>query len=769
MLSGGVQAQAVPAPDPLIQPLVLKPSSVLRDEVPPAVRPALPIFLRGERMSGRPDLETVVEGQAELRRGNTVIRADRMEYYQPDDTARARGNVRMQRDGNVYEGPQLELKVETFEGFFIEPRFKLNRNDAHGEAQRVDFIDEKRSVIRNASYTTCRREPGPGWLPEWVLRAASIRLDTEEDVGWAEGAVLSFMGAPILPVPVLSFPLSDRRKSGFLPPAIGLDNRNGIEFSQPYYWNIASNRDATITPTLLSRRGVDIGTEFRYLEADYKGKVNANLMPGDALRNRTRWGLSHSHEGSIATGLSGIGSVGVNVNLNRVSDDDYWRDFARVGNSLTQRLLANDGTLSWARGDLSLQLRTLKWQTLQDPLSPITPPYDRLPQLAARFTRSNWVGFDVQLVADATRFRSDPLLTRQSNAQRSFVHGQLSHPWTAPGWFFTPKLQLHSTRYAFETPLADGSNAASRTLPTLSLDSGLVLERDASYFGRAFRQTLEPRAFYAYTPYRNQSLLPNYDSGASDFNFASIYSENPFGGNDRISDNNLLTLGLTSRLLDPQTGAEAVRIGMAQRLRFADQRVTLPGGLPASERLSDLLIGASVNWSPQWSMDGTAQYNPKTGRSIRSTLGGRYSPSDYRVVSAAYRLQRGSSEQLDIGWQWPINDLWGDKGSKLGAGMGQGAGRWYSVGRLNYSLADRKMVDSVFGFEYDAGCWLARIVAERLQSSAQSSSKRIMFQLEFVGFTRLGANPLRTLRDNIPRYQYLREQISTPSRFGNYE
>jgi LPS-assembly protein len=306
-------------------------------------------------------------------------------------------------------------------------------------------------------------------------------------------------------------------------------------------------------------------------------------------------------------------------------------------------------------------------------------------------------------------------------------------------------------------------------VPTFSLDSGLVFERDARYFGRAFRQTLEPRAFYVYTPFRDQSLLPNYDSAANDFNFATIYTENAFGGNDRISDNNLLTLGATTRLLDPDTGAEAARFGMAQRLRFKDQLVTLPGEQPVSERLSDLLFGATINWTPLWSLDATVQYNPKTRRSIRETIGGRYSPGNYRVISAAYRLQRGSSEQLDIGWQWPINDLWGDKGVDMGPGQGEGEGRWYSVGRLNFSLQDRRLVDAVVGLEYDAGCWLGRVVLERLQSGTTTSNKRILFQLEFVGFTRLGSNALQTLKQNIPRYQFLREQISTPSRFSNYE
>jgi LPS-assembly protein len=749
-------------------PLVLKPSPMLREDIPAPVRDQLPTYLSGDRVSGRTDLETVIEGQAQLRRGAMVIRADRLEYYQPDDVAKARGNVHINRAGDTFEGPLLELKVESFEGFFDQPQYRLLRNGAYGQAERVDFIDEKRAIIRNATYTTCRRHPGPSWMPDWILRAASIRIDSEEQVGQASGAVLSFFGLPILPVPSLSFPLSEERKSGLLPPTFGLDNVSGVELTVPYYWNIAPNRDATLFPTLMTKRGVDLGGEFRYLERDYEGKLRANYMPSDQLRHQDRWGYAVQHDG-LVKGLT-TAPLGLSLNLNRVSDDNYWRDFSRTTASLTQRLLANDGRLSWARGDFSVSARALKWQILQDVSSPIVPPYDRLPQVVARYTRANLAGgLEALVEADYTRFEADRLLTGQPNAQRSFTVAQVSRPWQAPGWFLTPKLQLHATQYQFDAPLANGAQSASRTVPTFSLDSGLVLERDARYFGRNFRQTLEPRAFYVYTPFRDQSLLPNYDSAANDFNFATIYTENAFGGHDRISDNNLLTLGASTRLLDPDMGAEAARFGIAQRLRFKDQRVTLPGGAPVSERLSDLLLGASVNWTPAWSVESTVQYTPKTRRSIRSTIGGRYSPGNYHVVSAAYRLQRGSSEQLDIGWQWPLNDLWGDKGQNLGPGRGEGEGRWYSVGRLNLSLKDRRVVDTIVGLEYDAGCWLGRIVFERLQSSATTSNKRVLFQLEFVGFTRIGSNALQALRENIPRYQFLREQVTTPSRFSNYE
>ena len=380
---------------------------------------------------------------------------------------------------------------------------------------------------------------------------------------------------------------------------------------------------------------------------------------------------------------------------------------------------------------------------------------------SARYSRGDLPGgLETNVEADYTRFQADAAAHRP--AQRpAQLHAGADQPALA-GARLVRDAQAAAARHQLPVRRAAGQRGQlgqpGRSHVQPGQRTGVRARRRVSSAAASARRWSRGPSTCT-RRIRDQSLLPNYDSGANDFNFATIYTENAFGGNDRISDNNLLTLGASTRLLDPDTGAEAARFGVAQRLRFKDQLVTLPGGTPVSERLSDILFGASVNWTPQWSVDSTVQYNPKTGRSIRSTVGGRYSPGNYRVISAAYRLQRGSSEQIDIGWQWPLNDLWGDKGQNLGPGQGEGEGRWYSVGRLNLSLKDGRVVDSIVGLEYDAGCWLGRVVFERLQSSTSTSTKRILFQLEFVGFARLGSNALQTLKQNVPRYQFLREQI----------
>jgi len=820
-------------------PLVLKRTPQLTETLPPAERSQLPSLITGDRLSGRQDLETVVEGNATLRRGEVAITADRLEYYQPDDRAKARGNVRVNQAGNVYEGPELELKLETFEGFFNNVRYSFLATGGHGEAQRIDFVDSSVSVARTATYTTCRREDYPGWMPAWLLTAATMTTDTEENIGVATNARLSFMGISTPPLPSVSFPLSSERKSGLLPPTIGIDNTNGIEISQPYYWNIAPNRDATFTPTLMSKRGLNLGSEFRYLEKGYDGSIRLDFMGSDRLvgqrynelratqlqqlangeiqakdltaapNSSKRWGIWASHHQEFNAKALGLDSLSANININRVSDDDYWRDFTRTP-TLAQRQLPNEAALNWGKGDWNGILRTTRYQTLQYTASPIVPSYDRMPQITANYRKYDWHGFDVGLNLDYTRFRVNSILSgqpgfdvnqqSQPDGDRAFAQATISRPFITPSSFIIPKLQLHATSYNYYLPQADVPKltvngityvngvpynpnslyffptSSNRTVPTFSLDSGLIFERDANYFGRAFRQTLEPRAYYVYTPYRNQSMLPNYDSAANDFSFATIYTENAFSGNDRISDTNTLTLGVTSRLIDPATGVEAARFGIAQRLRFSDQKVTLPGGVPVTDRASDLLVGAQINWTPKWSLDTVVQYNPDTQRSTRSAISARYNPEPYHNLSAAFRYQAPSTptatdgnKSIDVGWQWPLNDLWGDKGKDLGPGKGQGGGRWYAVGRLNYSLQDKKLTDGVLGFEYDGCCWIGRVVLQRVTTGQVTANTRIMFQLEFVGFSSIGSSPMQALRQNIQRYQPLREPTEAPSRFTNYD
>jgi LPS-assembly protein len=556
---------------------------------------------------------------------------------------------------------------------------------------------------------------------------------------------------------------------------MAIDNQSGVQLTAPYYLNLAPNMDATLTPTLMTKRGVDLAGEFRYLQPSYTGRLRASFLPSDRLRDDDRWAYSLQHNQRLTSNLGEGGPIGLNLNLNRVGDDNYWRDFPRSLTSLTSRLLRSDAVATWAGGPWWVQGAAYQWQSLQDPNAPFTPPYDRLPSLAVSYQQLDRYllgipGWDVTVQTDVTRFQRSVLVSGselKSGGDRALAVSEITRRWQAPGWFLQPRARLHATQYRYD---GEGgvSTSASRVVPTLSLDSGLLFERPVAFFGRAYTQTLEPRAFFTWTPYRDQADLPNFDSGTRDFNLASMFSEYAFNGNDRISDTRAVTLGVNSRLLNPDSGVEVIRLGLAQRMLLADQNVTLPGRAPVTERLSDMFLSARVQWDPLWAFDSNLQYNPKSRESVRTTLGGRYTPGPYRVLSAAYRIQRDVSEQIDLGWQWPLAALWGNAPARV-PGRALGPGQWYSVGRLNYSMPDRKIIDLVAGFEYDAGCWLGRVVVSRLQQSTTAANQSILFQLEFSGFSRVGASSLQTLQGNVPKYQYLREEIAPPSRFQQYD
>ena len=762
--AGSVCAQ-VPAPDPA-------PGIVLR--VAPGIAPpprseagaGLPIFLEAQTLSGRAEAQTVAEGMAEFRRGGLRIRADRLSYDAPSETARATGHVRIDQNGNRYVGNELQMQIQRYEGWFLEPTYYFARTASGGSAQRIDFLGPDRAAATDATYTSCTADGETG--PAWVLSTRKVTFDFEANEGVAEGAVLRFLGVPILAAPTLSFPLTDARKSGWLPPSINLDSKSGLQLAVPYYWNVAPNLDATFTPSWSARRGPGLGSEVRYLLPRHHGQLDLNLLPDDRLAQRSRYSLNLAQDSRFGEATS------LSARVLRVSDDAYWKDFPREIKSLTPRLLGSNVQLVRTLGDWTAYARWQGWQVLQeaDPATRIEAPYQRAPQLGVRLARQAWNGIELNLEAEANRF-TDPqngVTLARTTGVRLHTLASIARPFAAPGWTLTPKAAVNAASYSLDQPLADGRRSASRLIPTFSLDSVWAFERDTSWIGRAVRQTLEPRLLYVNTPFRRQSHLPNFDSAPKDFNFESIFTENVFSGVDRVSDGNQLTAGVTSRMLDPLTGAELLRLGIVQRFLMRDQRLTcavIPAFesdcVPFTRRFSDLLLLGSTTLVPDWTVDASVQYNADTKRAVRSVVGARYSPAPYHTVGMTYRLATGLSEllnneQIELGWQWPV---YGAARSSKNADPNACKGSLYSVGRVNYSTRDSRITDSVVGFEYDAGCWIGRIVAERLSTGRTEATTRLLLQLELVGLSRLGSNPLQVLKDNIPGYRLLREERST--------
>jgi LPS-assembly protein len=749
----------------------------------PRVRPdpKASVEVEADRISGETSGRTQAAGNVVLRQGPVVVRAPTIEFNKPANALLAQSEgverVRAERGGDVFTGRLFSLDLDTQKGFVTDPEYFFGRTNAGGRASRIDFDGSQRASITQGDYTSCPRDEASGKQPAWVLKSERVRLDFTTNEGVAEGAVLQFLGVPILAVPVLRFPVTDERKSGWLPPNVNLDNKKGVELGVPYYWNIAPNFDATITPTIYTRRGPAVDTEFRYLRQSYEGVARLDWLPNDrADASRSRHALAWGHRDLAQRGTR------FDARIEHVSDERYWKDFPRHLDAFTPRLLRQDvrGEVPWNVGPLEgvAYARLQHWQVAQvvdpnDPLASIVAPYQRSPQLGWRASRP-WraVGANVVVETELNRFtrpsNDSALGNLRPQGWRAHVVGSASRRFGAPGWWIEPALKVNAAAYRTDAPLADGSTDASRVIPTASVDSGMVLERLSNWFGRDFVQTLEPRLRYVNTPRRDQNNLPNFDAAANDFNIVSIFSDNVFSGIDRVSDTHQVTAGATTRWLDPATGAERLRLGLTQRYLFREQRIT-PDGSPVAQKFSDVLLFGQTSQSERWSLGAAVQYSPEISRVTRSVVSTRYSPGPYRTIGLSYRLTRDASEQVDLGWQWPIFGPGaasgparegGSMAAALASGTRDCRGTLYGVGRVNYSYRDSRITDAVLGVEYDAGCWLGRLVFERLSTGRAEATKRLYLQLELTGLSRLGPNPLRLLKDNVPGYRLLREDVA---------
>jgi LPS-assembly protein len=773
-LSSAAFAQA--AATTTVEPAAkLKPSRLLTrpaGDAGAAAKPAL--VLQARKIEGQVDQTATAEGEAELRYGDLLLRADRLSYDIVNDAARASGHVEISRAGNTVRGPNLQLFVDRFEGEFEKPEYFFSLTGAGGQATSLKFLGDKKMRAEAATYSSCPAVEGEA-EPAWQLRASSLNMDLETGEGVATGGVLRFQGVPMLAAPVLSFPLSGQRKSGWLPPNIGLDNRSGFEFGLPYYWNLAPQRDMTLTPFFMTRRGQGLDSEFRYLEPQHRGELRLAWLPNDSVTRSTRWAADLRNDGELLPGW------GYSLRAERVSDDEYWKDLPRRISSATPRLLAGDLQLDRRRelgwGEARMYARVQRWQALQglDTATQFVTPYQRSPQLGVQLASRGEEGmlagylpwgrrgrFEGALELEYNRFDlpGSALASQTQTGQRMHLLGHLSLPMGSAAWWLTPKIYVNAASYRLDQPLADGRTSAARSVPGFSLDHGWVFERDTSLFGRALLQTLEPRLMYVNTVYRDQSLLPNFDATPKDFTFDTIYTENQFSGVDRVSDAHQLTVGAVSRWLDANQGDELLRLGLVQRVRFSEQRIT-PEGSPNDQRLSDVLLLGAVHVGTRWWFEGSMQVNSDTAEVVRTVLRARFAPGPLRTVSTAYRLARGQSEQVEVAWQWPLFGAGEGSGRRGAASSGSScSGAWYSAGRLQYSLRDSRFSDSLLGLEYDAGCWILRVGAERLSTGRSETNTRLLLQLELVGLSRLGSNALQVLRDNIPAYRPLSSERS---------
>ena len=733
-----------------------------------------PLFIVADQIEGRADDSTEAEGNVELRRANALMFADRVVYRPLEDEIEAKGNVRLLQDGADIETPYLRMKMAEQIGFTEHATYRIVReveskfyrvnqpivtvastnsttsgapmmsnvpntyglpttaparrpSEANGDAERIDFEGENRFKLSASTYSTCK----PGQT-DWYLKSSEMHLNFDENVGEMSDASLWFKGVPIFYSPTGSFSLNSERRSGFLHPFFSTSTKNGFDISFPYYWNIAPNYDATLYPRYMTKRGFQLGAETQYLDHYYRGTARVEVLPNDELENKRRYAYQWQHQHNFGSGVSGI------VNWNGVSDDYYWEDMSSRLISTSQTQLPRQLQLSYVPSPwLATNIQTLRYQTLQpDPANPITRPYFLEPQLNVLAYKPNVMMTDLTMVGQFSRFTHPDKV----EGDRVVLYPQVSLPIISPAFQITPKIGVHMTRYSLEQQTIGEPTQMSRTLPIFSLDSSMALERESDFFGHEYIQTLEPRLYYVRIPYRDQSRIPVFDSGVSDFNFAQIFSENRYSGYDRINDANQLTAGMTTRILDATTGVEKFKAMLGQRYYFAPQRVTITGETARQHDFSNIVAAVNGLIAPKTYMDLAWEYNYRANSNERLSAGVRYQPDYGKVLSASYRYAYDSTtlkstvDQIDIAGQWPIT------------------ANWYGVGRYNWSLKDHQLLEAIGGFEYNAGCWAVRAVVQRLEAVSGTPSTNFFLQLELNDFASVGSNPIGMLRRIIPGY-----------------
>ena len=717
-----------------------------------------PMYLEADRIQGHSDRETEALGDARARSRGQAFSADWMRFDTRYNELTAIGNVRFEQGAYVVEGLRLRYDLDTERGvmerarYFLSPRTTGNLPivgssggakpafDGRGVADRVLFEGPGQFHAQQASFTTC--EPGND---SWYINSKDLQIYHDQGVGVAHNATVDFKNTPIFYAPYFSFPLHQERKSGFLAPRYGSSSTSGFEVSTPYFWNMAPNYDMTLTPRVLSKRGLQLRSEFRYLQPDYRGELHYEILPSDRVTERSRQLFTLKHTQTLWNGWSGA------LDINKVSDSKYFTDLSTSVGLTSQTYLTRQGSLSrggaWGNGGTYAFNGLIQgWQTLQtDPLAPLVPPYSRRPQLTLTAQRLDTLRGDFNFESSYTDFYHPTLVS----GKRVVAYPSLTFPLQTAAAFITPKIGVHMTRY-FIDPKTSALPDTSRLLPTFTTIAGLNFERNANIFGNAYTQTLEPTAYYVYIPYRNQSNIPNFESGLQDVNFATMFSENRFSGNDRISDANQITMGVRSRLINPNTGFELVRAAIAQRYSFRGQQVSLPGVAPPDNQgaRSDLLAALSGTIAPNLTMDAGWQYNVDNHQTQRTTISTRYQPQQGKLLNLAYRQSVSSSvRQVDVSGQWPIFR------------------KWSAVGRWNYSLIDKRALEAVGGMEYDGGCFVFRVVAHRLSTAIAATSTSIFMELELNGVARVGSNSLDLLRRNVTGYTRLDPYATRPSEY----
>ncbi len=713
------------------------------------------VYIDADSLEGTVDEMFEAIGNVEVRSDDKLITAKRIRYLPNTNEITVEDTVRIERRGgkDLIEGSELRLNLDNTTGQLSQVNYRLQEGldkdagSARGTAKLLMFEGEDNYRVRQGSYTTC-----PEGDNDWMLLADDLKIDNKKEVGTGRHVTIAFKGVPIAYTPWVNFSLDTKtRKSGLLAPEIGYSKRTGGELTIPFYWNIAPNIDATFAMRSMSNRGIMMQNELRYIDKKATGNLlleilpsaTSGVIPGAVTSDLNRYSLAFKHEQRFGYGWTG------NVDFNKVSDNNYFIDLAYDVTKTSQANMKQEASLAyqrnlWGDGMVNFKVVTQSFQNIRG-----NGVYQRLPEFTLNITKPSIFGAELDLKNSWTSFsHRDPT---KITGNRLVLNPSISVPIRREYGYVIPKFGIHHTSYDLNASNVVGSPQPDRTLPIFSLDSGLTFDRDVTVRGERLTQTLEPRAMYVYVPYRDQTLLPNFDSTFTDFSFAQIFNENRFSGSDRINDANRLSLGLTSRFLDAGNGKERLSLNIGQVLYFTPSRVTALGTPQANSKI-DLIAGVTGHFTQQIKTDTTVQFDQSKVEVdvVRSALS--YSPQLGRVINLGYRYSRFGPglnlsanpplyplnplglHQADISAQWRFND------------------KWQAVGKINYSLLDSRTLERLVGIEYNACCWSLRFMYSQIALTPLNTTQAAFLQLELNGLMGIGNSPLKALQQRIPGY-----------------
>ncbi len=707
-----------------------------------APRTEQPTDIEGDSLSGTEN-QRQFEGNVSLRRGDQFLGTDKLTYDSETGHYVAVGSVRYQDAGMRLVADKAEGNQESDTHDISNVRYQLVSRRGNGGASHIEMHGAE-GALYGATYSTC-----PPDARSWELRAQRIDVNTDTGMGLAHNATLRVGKVPVLYVPWFPFPIDNRRRSGLLYPGIGSSSRNGFDYRQPIYLNLAPNYDATITPRLMTDRGLQLGGQFRYLTDSGRGTVEAEFLPNDRLSSRDRdaetaeflangYPLENRRDDNRAHfHFDAVQDVAprwqARANLNWISDPRYLEDSSSNIDGLAPFSIYSDIGLYGHGADWEGGIMADHQQLADYTLSDDVLPHDRLPRGWLHWERpaSRW--FVTGLDAEAVRFHH----ADKPGGSRVDLKPYASLPLGGASWFLTPKLAWRYTGYQLDDALAAqlGDDKPNRSLPVASLDAGLFFDRSTSIGGTPFLQTLEPRLYYLRVPYRDQAGLPLFDTRPMTFSWGQLFRDNRYTGADRQTDANQLTLAVSTRLLRQSDGREKLSVSLGQIRYFDESRVTVPGETPVAEGKSAWIADASYAVNDRWSLGGSYQWDPKFRRKDLASLRTRYLIGDDGIVNFGYRYRRDLLEQVDLNFLYPVSPAWS------------------LVGRYYYSIQDSQLLEGIAGVQWDSCCMAVRLVGRRyLHNRLGELGNSLQVEVELKGLGSAGPDTESRLRRAILGY-----------------